>query len=422
PVGGWTFTPIDINISGYRDETNGTPASGAIEYYSLTADFSASSKTDNLAMDAIDVIPYGSGLSLTGGDAGSTTGTFQDFIDEDQGLTGNRWGLVREIEGVIYTLGTLTIGGSEPAIFTDSNKTLVFPDGRFTSGFCGLTLDLTNSVTTGIFSSCNFIGRGRTGLSGLPDTRPDYNIRNNNGQGTFDACGFLTFNQMNLESNITLTDCTFLGGQKVFQSGATIGGCTFESATTETGIAYLISDDLGLISSSAFEASNGHGVEVITTGTYSLSATTFTSYGATGTLDAAIFNNSAGEVIINITNQGDTPTIRDGPGATTQVNNAVTLTVTVENSAGVAISGAQCWIAEAGNTGVVYMNKDSNSTGLAQESTNFTGNAPVDIRIRKSSTGDPIDSTRYFPIKTAGTITSNGYTLAAVMSTDNIAN
>ena len=63
------------------------------------------------------------------------------------------------------------------------------------------------------------------------------------------------------------------------------------------------------------------------------------------------------------------------------------------------------------------MNKQSNASGVAQETFNYSSDTDIDIRIRKSSSG----STRYFPINTTGTITTNGFSLTAVMTEDDIA-
>ena len=69
-------------------------------------------------------------------------------------------------------------------------------------------------------------------------------------------------------------------------------------------------------------------------GSYTFDGNTFSAYGADETTDAAIYNNSGGEVTLNIGGGGDSsPTVRNGGGATTilcagQVNLTLTSIVT----------------------------------------------------------------------------------------------
>jgi hypothetical protein len=71
----------------------------------------------------------------------------------------------------------------------------------------------------------------------------------------------------------------------------------------------------------------GHGIYITASGTHSFNSITFEGYGANGTTEAAVYNDSGGHVTINVTD-GDTPTYRNGSGATTTVNNNVSVTLT----------------------------------------------------------------------------------------------
>ena len=63
------------------------------------------------------------------------------------------------------------------------------------------------------------------------------------------------------------------------------------------------------------------------------------------------------------------------------------------------------------------MNEDTNSSGIATESYEYTADTDVYIRCRKSSSG----STRYVPRRVEGTITSSGLTQTVTMSEDTVA-
>lgn len=138
---------------------------------------------------------------------------------------------------------------------------------------------------------------------------------------------------------------------------------------------------------------------------------------ALGREAAAVFNDQGGAITISVTELGDGPTIRNGIGASTTVSNDVTLTVTVKDTAGVAVETCQVWIAEGTDPmapGSVLMNADTNASGIATTTFNFITDQAILIRLRKSSVGD----TRYFPVATAGTITSSGFDLAVTMVVD----
>ena len=86
------------------------------------------------------------------------------------------------------------------------------------------------------------------------------------------------------------------------------------------------------VTSDAFEQGTGHAIEIPTgaTGTYIFTGNLFDGYatqsGSTG--NEMIYNNSGGLVTINVGSPGDTPTYRNGTGASTVVNNNVTVTLT----------------------------------------------------------------------------------------------
>ncbi len=162
--GGWQFIPVDPNVTAYRDATDGTPALGSADYYAISATFTATSKSENVVMDALDYVDSGSGLTLTAGDGGDADGVFQDFVDEDEGTEANRWTVVSTRGKAIFVLGTLTIGTATATEFTDANRVLFFPDTLTDVGFGGLSLGLQSASTAITIDDCSFIGEGRTNL------------------------------------------------------------------------------------------------------------------------------------------------------------------------------------------------------------------------------------------------------------------
>jgi len=563
-TGGWLLIPIDPSLAGYRDATTGSPTLSTINFYGIRADFSTTSRTQNVAMDAIDFVSTGTGLTLVGGDGGDTDGTFLSFVSSDEGTNTNRWGIVSTKEGILYVLGVLTIGTATATGFTDSNRTLVFPNGRFTTGFQGVDINLSHASTIVSFSACSFIGRGSRGyadfdstgdingtteiitanqphnfstgdaatysknggtastgltdatvyyinaistttlyvyntkanaeagtatgrqnltaagaethsLTRTTDTRPDLGITGTSGTATIDACNFIAFNTVTLTSAVTLTDSSFNDCQALTQSSADIDNCTFENSPVAKGVAFLTSNDPALISNCTFaQGSFGHAIELAaaTAGnSYDVSGNIFTGYGptvfgfhttndvnattdvvtevahgyttgnairymkqggtaaigltdnttyyvravtvdtiafyasennaltdtsrialtATGTethyinsLDAAIYNNSGGAVTLNILDNGTVPSIRNGSGSSTTVNNNITLTITVQDSSANPIIGAQVAVFKTSDDSVLVASTATNASGVVTQSVAASTGA-IYIRVRQST-------------------------------------
>jgi hypothetical protein len=319
--GGWQIVPVNPNVASYRTQTVGTPNLASVTYWSLRSDSTVQARTPNLGMDAIDWIPNSKGLSLSGSSA-----DFSDFVLFDEGTTTNRYGVVISREGIIYCLGTLTIGNSNVTTFLDDSRILIFPNGRFDTNFSGLAINLLNSATTVNFNSITLIGRGTTGTT--TDTRPVFNVTNTGGTLNLNSCVLTSFNTIIFNNKTTIDTTNFNVCGNIIQSGSTISNSIFTEFTS--GVT-LKSNDLSKISYCNFisDGSN-HAIEITVAGTYNFIGNTFTNYstaisGTTG--NEAIYNTSGGLVTINVSD-GDTPSYRNSTGSSTVVNNNVSVTFT----------------------------------------------------------------------------------------------
>ena len=162
--GGWLLVPVDPNLLHYRDALGGTaPTLTAITKFGLQGDFSASSKSENVICDALDISP---GLFLVGGDGADADGTWADFLADDEGTVANRFGHITSQEGVLFCQGLFAIGedsaGTTTAtVFNDSNQVLVFPFTRTDDSWNQIKIDLGNATTDVDFNTTVFKGRGR---------------------------------------------------------------------------------------------------------------------------------------------------------------------------------------------------------------------------------------------------------------------
>ena len=207
------------------------------------------------------------------------------------------------------------------------------------------------------------------------------------------------------------------------------------NANTADATAFMTTDDLLDIRFSDFQFSDGHGIELITAtpAVVESRGNTFTGYGGTGgtndtpssgSTDAAIYNNKGRTTIINVTEGGDSPSIRNAAATTTTVNNAVTLTVRGVTSNNEPTTYARVSMhLVSDNTEIFKTNADvvdelNSGFYKGTASYNYTGNVQVRVKARYSSAG----GTKYKNFETIQTITADGLDVTAVWIVDPIAN
>lgn len=136
----------------------------------------------------------------------------------------------------------------------------------------------------------------------------------------------------------------------------------------------------------------GHAILLSTSGaqgSYDFNNFTFSGYGADGTTDAAVYNSTGGAVTINVLG-GDTPTVRNGAGATTTINNSVTVTVdgVAEGTAIKVVADETAGTVTAGDTLGQGL---ADNTGTYSFSLNYEGafGAGLDVLITARNQGLP---------------------------------
>jgi hypothetical protein len=321
--------PVNPNISGYRDGTHssGTVTLTAVDQFGVDAEFiTGSAKAENVGVDAIDL---GTGLTLTRGDGVDTNGTWQDFVDADEGTINNRWGYASSLYSAVNVMfGQLTIGDSAGTNATEFsggiNEINLWPDGLYAAGFSNVTAYLNNASDV-IDDKGTHTSLGTTNVQ---DTRLDWTWSGTSGTGT-------ASHKITGARNYTLTSAVTLDGADIEIVDLTQASGTIQNSIVRTnsasGVAVLDDLTIGNITDTQFIQSStgvGHAIEITSPGTYSFSGLTFTGYGANGSNSAAIYNNSGGSVTINVSGGGNTPTYRNGTSASTTVNNNISVTFT----------------------------------------------------------------------------------------------
>ena len=311
-LGGWVKIWIDLSRTAESSSDPGPDFSNA-RYFGVVFDMpNVGGAADNVIFDAVDFST--DGLTITG-----ETGSFQDFISFDENTPSNKYGVITTTSDILYAKARLTVGGTaqnSDVTFSDSNLSLVFPEQSLVSeDWMGITFNLGSALTD--------ISITNSSISSPGTTKGDFICAGTNGTGTFDGLTLSELRRIELESKVTLSNSSVISSNTGILNGATIDGCVI----TDT---LFVTDDPDLISSTTFvagTASTGHGLEITATGEYTLNDVTWTNFGASGTTEAAIFNDSSGSLTLNIVG-GSTPTFRNGTNAsTTLVINPSTLTL-----------------------------------------------------------------------------------------------
>lgn len=329
-VGGFQIVAVNPNVAQWRNGTVGTPNLTSVTYWSFRAHYTANTQGANTFADAIDTIASGTGLTGLSGGGGDPAGKFSDFIAADEATEANRWGVVTSRDGILFINGTLTIGSSGNATqFTSVGEALVFPNNRVTTGFCGVKLDIQNAGSNIAIEGGLFNGRGA--LFGSDDTRPRIEVIGTAGTCTMSGQSINGYEQVILTSKVEMLGCSFSNGALIDAKGATLNGSSITGGTSTTALLWDVAvNTSGKLDNVSFiSGGSGHALELgpNTPNEVTFQNLSFTGYGANGTTNAAVYNNSGKALTIYVV--GSTPTVRNGSGAsTTFVANPATLTLT----------------------------------------------------------------------------------------------
>ena len=330
--GGYILGAIDPANTFWPIATAGTADLTVIDFFGCQGSWiNGNAKSLNIAMDAIDI---GVGLYLVGGTGADPVASFTSYPTIDQDIVTNRWGVCSGAGANVAAWGLLRAGGAIE--FDDTTSVVAFKDGYHGAGFTGVLHELDTAAST-FNVGCTIIGEGKLYNAGAIDTRPDYTVT-----GTTMTADYNFSANLRNHRNITFNE-------KVVSDGADIECLLLTQATAEitnttvrtgapTNVACLQDPTFsatGLHAMTFVQSDVGHAVEVLATGSWS--GIKFVGYGGTpgsnlvagtGAADAAVFNDTGGAITITIVAGGDSPSVRNGTGATTTVVAAVEVTLT----------------------------------------------------------------------------------------------
>ena len=324
------------------NNSSGTLVLNAIRY--VTFYWKVTSKTIVAANDCyVDMIYYGTGLIVKGGTSGAK-GTFDEIIAAD--LT-PAYGILSKKFGVFVLQGPVTFGdnsGTTDTYFKDESQVIMFADAMVSSTHYEIKV-VGNATGTNSFELGS--KSGTAGISGcfikstsvsLPFKLTATDTNNNvfklygctfDTHGVVDTCAAAT--------NKEIVNCTFSNGQGEIQPNtmvftrntitghdSTVGAVLYES--TSHGITYTTF------------VNNVRAAEFTVGGTYTLTGDQFTG----NTYDLHFTASSGNLVIACGGNPKANPSTNENHSSgTVTINNTITMTVTVRNSANTLISGAR---------------------------------------------------------------------------------
>ena len=217
PSRSWLIIPINPDIAAWRDQVVGTPVITAIDYYAIEAMMSTTARDDNVACDALDYLTVGTGLSLTGGDGADPAGDFDSYLDTDEGIDTNRWGIMSSRGVVKYCTAVLCIGTDVATVFQSITQVVIFEPGLTGPGSTGLAISIGNATNDIDLTNCTLTGAGRPGLKKFLDNISSVDAANDELDIT--AHGFQTGDPVLYDSVATviggLTDATVYYVKKI---------------------------------------------------------------------------------------------------------------------------------------------------------------------------------------------------------------
>ena len=338
----------------------------------------------------------------------------------------NGWGpiLLASGQGKGQMLGKFSVqyGNGSGKTYIDANATSfefpLKPDNSIRRRFWKVA---DNSVEVRIKASANDVVNMPACL--LATDTPQHFIIDSSSSASatyeFDGLSMVGWKVTHSVSGITIKGATFKQCYLITLNG----GALEDSSVVESRVSpALTTNDPGKIKEVLFiSAGSGHAIEITSPGTYTFEGNLFQGYGANDTTDAAIYNNSGGAVTLNITGGGDTPTVRNGTGASTTIVNTVTVKVTVKDvNTGSPIENARVLVeADAGgdlSEGTDILTGLTNSSGVVQTTSfNYTNPQPVKGKVRRAT---PAYGTLYKSSPISGIITSAGLDVTVLLIPD----
>lgn len=391
---------IDVADNNYLD-SSGTLTTDSIQAFAVLSSFSATGTV------TLSIIATGlwliSSTTFAGGSASSSF-SFEDIFD---GIFNGKFRKSIYKQGkrqyIAYQPFVIGSGVAGSTYFDADATSLEFPQRRnvqegqglfnVSDNWVGL---LYNPGDGDVIRHRNSVvsspSRFHWGLHANASTSATYDFTRLTviGAGTVTLNKTITVGQLVLKdystldiSNVTLNGCTIadtptISDSVVVNNTTTLTECTIDVSRISSGNYWLSISDPSVISDCSFTGGGGHAIRLTATGTYSFSGNTFTGFDIDGTDNAAILNDSGGSITINISGGGDTPTVKNGTGASTIIQNSVN--IVLDN----IVIGSSYYVFETNNPTNVY-GSGTASSSIVTIDTPYVSDTLITVRVRNAS-------------------------------------
>ena len=143
----------------------------------------------------------------------------------------------------------------------------------------------------------------------------------------FESTIFTGYSVVNNATGVDIDSAAFVETRGITLNGGSLSNCAIRRSV---GTAVTTNDPSNITNCAFTSAGTGHAIEITAAGTYDFTGNSFSGYGADGTTDAAIYNNSGGAVTLTLSAGDAAPTVRNGTGASTTINTP-TVDITAPN-------------------------------------------------------------------------------------------
>ncbi len=344
--GSWRTFVLDLTNTANVHSSSGTLSLADVDEIAFITDNSNSGTIRIIDNTWLDAVRYGDGLI-----ANSVTAEAFDFTDiaDIDTAVANYYGVLQEVDGVLFCQGKLTIGDAtdtNDTNFVSSNETVYFRDQIVSSSHYGIVgveatsaanptdIDISGLVVKTVGSTGAEIDFSDTDINSLVidgSTFLDMGIINL-ATGIIDNSKFSGCGSTTLGSGVTATGCTWLQSGQI--SGGSLDACTVVKSTASSAV---LSTDLDLIDGCHFIGDGtGHAIE--------LNVSASDTYNWNSTFDTSTYVTSDGStgnetIYVNDSNGTHTYTIAVAAGATTPTIRTAGATVIVNSDKTVTFKG-----------------------------------------------------------------------------------
>lgn len=370
-AGGWFHYVLNLDPGDRPAASLGTAPSANITRVGYCGNISVTKGEDFLQNSYFDAIRRGTGgqgNTFSGGVTGDRL-TFFDCADADAAS----YGLLRNVGGALFVEGPVTLGGAALTTWLqDALGTLNFTAFTVNNSTGGNTIvpavasdyyrivlaDGTTGVTQVHLSDYNFKGVSRAtpfsfDASALSAGDAYTALRVSYIFGSTIVLGALCTSDndafiecVSIDPNgISLAEPSFSNcdALDLTVAGSLVAGGVTNLHNTATGVAFATGADPSDISNHTTDNTGGagHFFEATAIGTFAIVGTKGWNPGggyggvagsnlvaASGSNDAGFYNNSGGLITLNLSGGAETPSVRNGAGATTQVNLSINYEMT----------------------------------------------------------------------------------------------